>query len=208
MAHACLTHSGAPWPPTHPPTHPTTAPPPPFPGQVVEKTREARQQLEEFRQRQELGSDDDEEYDSGGKRSTPAALRTRKRRQAKQGERLESAAVDNVSQLRLACIHPQVGRLPSRRLCPIPPGLLTQGLGSEHHPGRQAAHQLISSPCAAPLCVQLTRVWRDMQAEAQLGIGATLSMEEIMQRLVENAQNDLQVGTGAMFLHVRQQPQI
>lgn len=35
-----------------------------------------------------------------------------------------------------------------------------------------------------------------MQAEAQLGIGAALSMEEIMQRLVEGAQNDLQVGCG------------
>lgn len=71
--------------------------------------REARQQLEEFRQRQGAGSDEDEELGGSGKRSTPAALRTRKRRQAKQGERLESAAVDNISQLRLACIHPQVG---------------------------------------------------------------------------------------------------
>lgn len=98
-------------PPPHPhPHHTTPTHLPHTPPQVVEKTREARQQLEEFRRRQELGSDeDDDEGGGGGKRSTPAALRTRKRRQAKQGERLESAAVENISQLRLACIHPQVG---------------------------------------------------------------------------------------------------
>jgi hypothetical protein len=33
-----------------------------------------------------------------------------------------------------------------------------------------------------------------MAAEGQLGVGATLSMEEIMQRLVDQAQFDLQVG--------------
>jgi hypothetical protein len=33
-----------------------------------------------------------------------------------------------------------------------------------------------------------------MGAEGQLGVGATLSMQEIMQRLVDRAQSDLQVG--------------
>lgn len=40
---------------------------------------------------------------------------------------------------------------------------------------------------------QLTRAWREMAAEGQLGMGTTLSMEEIMQRLVDQAQFDLQV---------------
>ena len=35
-----------------------------------------------------------------------------------------------------------------------------------------------------------------MAAEGQIGVGATLSMEEIMQRLVDGAQNDLQAGGG------------
>ena len=69
--------------------------------QVVEKTRQAREELVSFRQQQG--------QDSGRPAAaSPAAERTRRRQQAKQGERLQLAAADNITQLRLACIHPQV----------------------------------------------------------------------------------------------------
>lgn len=47
-------------------------------------------------------------------------------------------------------------------------------------------------PCGA--VAQLTKSWKEMTAEGQLGVGAALSMEEIMQRLVDQAQFELQVG--------------
>jgi hypothetical protein len=81
---------------------------------VVEKARQARQELAEFRRRQghpaDTAADDEEQGGGDGGPVSPAQARTRKRRQAKQSERLELAAADNLSQLRLACIHPQVGR--------------------------------------------------------------------------------------------------
>jgi len=86
-------------------------------SQVVEKTRQAREELLSFRQQQQRGSDgeDDEDFTvaaasatASAKPTSPAVLRSRKRRQAKQCEKLELAAAENISQLRLACIHPQV----------------------------------------------------------------------------------------------------
>lgn len=71
------------------------------PAQVVERARQSREELASFRQQQEDGGSDD----GGG---TPAARRSRKRAAAKRGERLELAAAENLTQLRLACIHPQV----------------------------------------------------------------------------------------------------
>ena len=73
--------------------------------QVVDETRKTREALITFRQQQEgqaqggLGADEP---------TSPAAQRTRKRSQAKQGERLQLAAAENLTQLRLACTHPQV----------------------------------------------------------------------------------------------------
>ena len=74
----------------------------------MEKARQSREELASFRQQQEapVDSGDDD------KPASPAARRTLKRRAAKQAERLELAAADNLTQLRLSCIHPQVGRLP------------------------------------------------------------------------------------------------
>jgi hypothetical protein len=90
------------------PMHPELCAVPALPVmQVVDETRQAREALLNFRQQQEgqgrdgLGADDP---------TSPAAERTRKRRQAKQGERLQPAAADNLTQLRLACTHPQVRR--------------------------------------------------------------------------------------------------
>lgn len=73
-----------------------------FYEQVVERARQSREELATFRQQQEGGGGDD----GGG---TPAARRSRKRAASKRGERLELAAAENLTQLRLACIHPQVG---------------------------------------------------------------------------------------------------
>lgn len=78
------------------------APASPSPCQVVEAARAAREELATFRAAQE--------EPQGEWEGTPAAKRGRRQRAAKQAERLELAAADNLSQLRLACIHPQARR--------------------------------------------------------------------------------------------------
>ncbi|PRW05825.1 E3 ubiquitin- ligase SHPRH [Chlorella sorokiniana] len=121
-----------------------------FYEQVVERARQSREELATFRQQQAEGSDGGD-----GELTSPAKRRAAKRRASKQAERLELAAADNLSQLRQACIHPQ-----------------------------------------------LTRAWREMAAEGQLGMGTTLSMEEIMQRLVDQAQFDLQEAERNLCTHL------
>lgn len=60
-----------------------------------------------------------------------------------------------------------------------------------------AFRRRLLDPCSQlrQACIhpQLTKAWREMAAEGQLGLGTALSMEEIMQRLVDQAQFDLQV---------------
>jgi hypothetical protein len=79
--------------------------------QVVEKSREAREELASFRRRQQEGGEAAEGGDQPMASPGPrASKRTGSGRKAKkpQSERLADAAADNVTQLRLACIHPQV----------------------------------------------------------------------------------------------------
>lgn len=75
----------------------------------MEAARAAREELASFRQAQAEPEDSDE-YE--GRQATPAAKRGRRQKAAKQATRLQDAAADNLTQLRLACIHPQarVGR--------------------------------------------------------------------------------------------------
>ena len=92
-----------------------------FYEQVVEQARTARAELDSFRLAQEDGPEDDD-----GTLASPAARRTAKRRAAKLEERLETAAADNLTQLRQACIHPQVRQAawglpvrPGTAACPL-----------------------------------------------------------------------------------------
>jgi hypothetical protein len=72
-------------------------------AQVAEETRNARDELLSFRHGL-LDSGDDAEVPTSA-----AKARSCKRRHAKQGEKLQQLASEGLSQLRLACIHPQVG---------------------------------------------------------------------------------------------------
>ena len=87
--------------------------------QVVDETRQAREALLAFRQQQE-GQRQGQDGLGADEPTSPAAEKTRKRRQAKQGERLQVAAADNLTQLRLACTHPQVRRHCTGRHAAIP----------------------------------------------------------------------------------------
>lgn len=212
-----------------------------FYEQVVEQTRKAREELLSFRRGlQQPASGDEEEPTS------PAAARTRQRQQAKQSERLQLAAVDNLTQasavwcqqcdvshpvrrgswpgccqarhpwpsidephfvlrvcclqLRLACIHPQVGGrwwagVEGQGDSPAISRGQERGNVPAVHPPGLFIHR-VAAACILSFPLQLTKSWRAMAAEGQLGVGATLSMEEIMQRLVETAQYDLQVLRG------------
>ena len=93
-----------------------------FYQELIEEMGKARQELLTFRQQQQqlegadpalglLGSLEDggvAAVAAAAVPTSPAAERTRKRQQAKLGERLELAAGESITQLRLACIHPQV----------------------------------------------------------------------------------------------------
>lgn len=78
------------------PSTPSRVPssPPPLPTQVVERAREAREELATFRQQQAEGPDGED-----GELASPAKRRAAKRRASKQAERLELAAADNLSQV-------------------------------------------------------------------------------------------------------------
>lgn len=108
--------------------------------QVVELARKSREELDSFQQRQAASDDEDDEA-----LATPARRRTAKRRAAKLAEKLEAAAADQLTQLRLACIHPQA------RGC-LAPGV---GVGTALAALPRTAHAPVvacSAACRRPSC--------------------------------------------------------